>query len=46
MEKYFAFSDKALFSDEIESQYDPEKEHIQNANYVTEMKLRQLKRSM
>ena len=34
---------KTPFLEEVQAQYDPSKEHIQNANYHIEMKLRKLK---
>jgi putative transposase len=38
--------DKTPLSEEVQAQYDPSKEHIQDANYYLEMKVRKLKGSL
>ncbi|MCD8542496.1 MAG: integrase core domain-containing protein [Gammaproteobacteria bacterium] len=38
--------EKTPLSEEVQAMYDRSKEHIQNANYYVEMKLRKLKESL
>jgi transposase InsO family protein len=42
MEKYFQVNDKAPYWDEVEKNYEPTEERIQEQNYQTEMKVRKL----
>lgn len=46
MERYFELSEKTPFSDEVQKQYDPSNERIQNANYKMDLKIAKLKRSL
>ena len=46
MEKYFEVSGKTPYWDEVEAQYGPPEERIQNQNYYEDLKLRRLKGSM
>ena len=46
MEKYFEVSWKTPYSDEVEAQFGPSEESIQNHNYYKDLKLRKLKRSL
>lgn len=46
MEKYFEVSGKTPYWDEVEAQYGPSEERIQNQNYHKDLKLRKLKRSL
>jgi transposase InsO family protein len=46
LETYCDVSKKTPFWDEVQTNYDPKKEHLQDPNYHVEMTLRKLKRSL
>ena len=46
MERYFELSEKTPFSDEVQNQYNPSDERIQNANYKGDVEIAKLKRSL
>ena len=46
MERYFELSEETPFSDEVQNQYNPSDERIQNANYKGDLEIAKLKRSL
>jgi hypothetical protein len=46
MKRYFELSEETPFSDEVQNQYKPSDERIQNANYKGDLKIAKLKRSL
>ncbi len=46
MERYFELSEETPFSDEVQNQYHPSDERIQNANYKVDLEIAKLKRSL
>lgn len=46
MERYFELSEETPFSDEVQNQYNPSDERIQNANYKVDLEIAKLKRSL
>lgn len=46
MERYFELSKETPFSDEVQNQYNPSDERIQNGNYKGDLEIAKLKRSL
>ena len=46
MERHFELSEETPFSDEVQNQYNPSDERIQNANYKGDVEIAKLKRSL
>lgn len=46
MERHFELSEETPFSDEVQNQYNPSDERIQNANYKGDVEMAKLKRSL
>ena len=46
MDKYFLVSEKTPFWDEVEANYDDNKEQLQEQNYRKQLLVKRLKRSM
>ena len=46
MERYFELSEETPFSDEVQNQYNPSDERIQNANYKMDLEIADLKRCL
>lgn len=46
MERHFELSEETPFSDEVQNQYNPSDERIQNANYRVDLEIAKLKRSL
>ncbi len=44
MKRYFELSEETPFSDEVQNQYNPSDERIQNANYKGDLEIAKLKR--